>query len=345
MLPSGGYRPCVEAWARLRLCVAALVGILVIGTLGYVAFGFPVLDAVYQTVTTVSTVGFREVHPLSTGGQVFTMGLILVGVGTVLYSFTVLLEGVFEGQIQEVLGRRRMDRQIARMSDHVIVCGFGRVGRNLAQYVTSAGQDVVVIEQDPARAAAAEGSVHVVRGDATSDEILRDAGIERARVLVTALNTDADNLFVTLTARSLCDDLFIVARARVESSEAKLAQAGADRVVNPQRIGGSRMAAFVLQPHVVEFLDIVMHDGSLEFRLEEVPLPGGSPLAGKSIREAHIRDSTGALVLALRDAGGGFTTNPPPETVLHAGQILIAIGTEAQLKGLAAAASGNERSG
>jgi len=328
----------VEAWHRLRFGLAALVGVLVAGTLGYVAFGFTVLDAVYQTVTTVSTVGFREVQPLSTGGRIFTIVLILVGVATALYTFTLVLEAVVEGQVQELLGRKRMERQIGRMAEHVIVCGFGRVGRNLAQYVANAGQDVVVVEKDPDRAAAAEGAAPVVRGDATSDEVLREAGVERARVLVSALNTDADNLFVTLTARSLRADLFIVARARAEGSEAKLAQAGADRVVNPQGIGGARMAAFVLQPHVAEFLDVVMHDGSLEFRIEEVPLPPGSPLAGRSLRDAHIRDSTGALILALRDGGGEFTTNPPPETVLDAGQILIAIGTEAQLKALAAAA-------
>jgi voltage-gated potassium channel len=328
----------VEAWHRLRFGVATLVGILIAGTAGYVALGFPVLDALYQTVTTVSTVGFREVQPLSTGGRLFTMALIFVGVGTALYTFTLVLEAVVEGQVQEVLGRKRMEREIGRMSDHVIVCGFGRVGRNLAQYVSNAGDDVVVIENDPDRAMAADAAGHVVRGDATSDEVLREAGIDRARVLVTALNTDADNLFVTLTARSLREDLFIVARARVESSEAKLTQAGADRVVNPQGIGGARMAAFVLQPHVAEFLDVVMHDGRLEFRLEEVPVPEGSPLAGKSLRDTHIRDSTGALVLALRETDGEFTTNPPPETTLSAGQILIAIGTEAQLKALAAAA-------
>jgi voltage-gated potassium channel len=328
----------VEAWRRLRFGLAALVGVIVAGTVGYAALGFPWLDALYQTVTTVTTVGFREVQPLSAGGQAFTIVLILVGVGTALFTFTQVLEVVVEGHVQEVLGRRRMEREIARMSGHVIVCGFGRVGRNLAQYVTGAGEDVVVIDHDPVRASAAEGAAHVVQGDATNDEVLKEAGIERARVLVTALNTDAANLFVTLTARSLRPDLFIVARARVESSEGKLTQAGADRVVNPQGIGGARMAAFVLQPHVAEFLDVVMHDGSLEFRLEEVPLPKGSPLAGRSLRDAHIRDSTGALILALRDSGGGFTTNPPPETVLEAGQILIAIGTEGQLKALADAA-------
>jgi voltage-gated potassium channel len=327
--------------------VAALIGVIVVGTVGYIALGFPWLDALYQTVTTVATVGFREVHPLSSGGQAFTIVLILVGVGTALYTFTQGLEVVVEGHIAEVLGRRRMQREIARMSGHVIVCGFGRVGRNLAQYVTGAGRDVIVIDNDATRAAAAEEVGLVVRGDATTDEVLKEAGIERAGVLVTALNTDAANLFVTLTARSLCSELFIVARARVESSEPKLAQAGADRVVNPQGIGGARMAAFVLQPHVAEFLDVVMHDGSLEFRLEEVPLTTGSPLAGRSLREAHIRDSTGAMILALRDAGGAFTTNPPPETELCAGQILIAIGTDAQLRALATAAtgSGNGRSG
>jgi voltage-gated potassium channel len=335
----------VETWRQLRFGLAALVAVLVAGTVGYVALGFSLLDAVYQTVTTVSTVGFREVQPLGTGGRIFTIVLILVGVATALYTFTLVLEAVVEGRIQELLGRKRMERQIARMADHVIVCGFGRVGRNLAHYVSNAGQDVVVIENDADRAAVAEASAHVVRGDATSDEVLKEAGIERARVLVTALTTDADNLFVTLTARSLRPDLFIVARARVEGSEAKLAQAGADRVVNPQGIGGARMAAFVLQPNVAEFLDVVMHDGSLEFRLEEVELPPGSPLVGRSLRETHIRDSTGALVLALRETGGRFTTNPPPETVLAAGQILIAIGTEAQLKGLAAAARPETGSG
>jgi voltage-gated potassium channel len=328
----------VEAWRRLRFALAALVGVLVAGTVGYLILGFPLVDAIYQTVTTVATVGFREVQPLSTAGQLYTIVVILVGVGIALYTFTLILEAVVEGHVVELLGRKRMDRQIARMDGHVIVCGFGRVGRNLAQYVSGAGQDVVVIENDPARAEAAQGSVHVVRGDATSDEILKEAGIERARVLVTALNTDADNLFVTLTARGLRDDLFIVARARAESSEPKLAQAGADRVVNPQGIGGTRMAAFVLQPHVAEFLDVVMHDGSLEFRLEEVAVPENSPLAGKSLRDAHIRDSTGALILALRESDGEFTMNPAPETVLCAGQILISIGTEAQLKALAAAA-------
>jgi voltage-gated potassium channel len=326
----------MDLWRRLWVAVAALVAILLAGTVGYVLLGFPLLDALYQTVTTVTTVGFREVHPLSAIGQLFTIGLILAGVGTVLYTFSVLMGALIEGHIRELFGRRRMERRITRMSGHVIVCGYGRVGRSIADYVSRSGRDVVIVDRDAQRVL--DAGQPVVVGDATEDRVLCDAGIQRASVLVSALTTDADNLFVTLSGRSLRPDLFIVARARGEDSEDKLTRAGADRVVNPQSIGGKRMAAFVLQPHVAEFLDVVMHDGSLEFRLEEVAVSGGSSLAGASLRDAHIRDRTGALILAMRDDDGRFTTNPSPETVLEAGQILIAIGTEAQLKALAGAA-------
>jgi voltage-gated potassium channel len=321
---------------RLWLGLGLLTLIVVAGSIGYVVLGFGVLDAVYQTITTISTVGFREVEPLSQAGKVFTVVLILVGVGTALYTFSVLIEALVEGHIGEQFGRRRMERTIDAMADHVIICGWGRVGRALARHVTGAGRDIVVVDRDGERLASCP--YPYVQGDATDDSVLRAAGITKARALAAALNTDADNVYVTISGRAISEELFIVARARVDSSEPKLVRAGANRVVNPQNIGGARMAAFALQPHVAEFLDVVMHDGSLEFRLEEVALPQGSPLAGKSLREAHIRDSTGALILALRESGGDFTMNPPPETVLCAGQILISIGTEGQLKALAAAA-------
>jgi voltage-gated potassium channel len=329
----------MDPWRRLRWGLVALVAVLVVGTSGYRLLGFTVLDAVYQTVMTVSTVGFREVEPLSSTGKVFTMAVILVGVGTALFAFSALLEALIEGQVRRLLGRRRMERQIARMRDHVIVCGWGRVGRTTASWVATAGQPVVVIDMDADRLAACP--YPTVLGDATDDDVLRGAGLDRARVLIAALNTDADNLYVTLTGRSARPDVFIVARARVDNSADKLRRAGADRVVNPQEIGGARMAAFALQPHVAEFLDVVMHDASLDFRLEEVPVPARSPLTGLTIRDAHIRDRTGALILALRDGDGRegeFATNPPPETVISAGSILIAIGTAAQLEALVDAA-------
>ena len=309
-----------------------LVSVFVLGTVGYVILGFSVLDAVYQTVTTVATVGFREVQPLDNAGKVFTIVLILVGVGTALYTFSVVLETLFEGHLRALFGRRRMERQIETMHGHVIVCGSGRVGRAIAEELTAANTDLVVVDLDPTRIA--EATLPAMVGDATEDRVLEAAGLLRARALVAALNTDAGNLFVTLSARSLRPDLFIVARARIEESEEKLRRAGADRVVNPQSIGGARIAAFVLQPHVTEFLDIVMHDRSLQFRLEEVLVPAGSSTAGKSIRDAHLRDRTGALVLALREEDGSFNTNPSPDTKISAGHVLIAIGTPTELDAL-----------
>lgn len=309
---------------------------MVVGTLGYVALGFGVLDALYQAVTTITTVGFREVQPFGRAEKAFTILLVLGGVGTALYALSSVLDVVVRGHVSQSVGRRRMQRKIDAMAGHVIICGWGRVGQAVAELLAGNKREVVVVDLDADRLAGLEHP-HVV-GDATEDGCLRTAGIERAKALVACLTTDADNLFVTLSARSLRPDLFIVARARHVDTQSKLVQAGADRVVNPQHIGGARMASFASQPHVVEFLDVVMHDGSLEFRLEEVVLPEGSPLAGQSIRDSHLRDRTGALVLAVRDEDGAFTTNPAPETVLHPGQVLIAIGTDGQLAALADAA-------
>jgi voltage-gated potassium channel len=318
--------------SRLPLALGLLLGVFVVGTVGYVLLGFSVLDAAYQTVTTVATVGFREVQPLDDAGKVFTIALILVGVGTALYTFSVVLESVIEGDLVELFGRRRMERRIDAMQDHIIVCGWGRVGRAIAEQLKAAGVELVAVDRDAARLD--EVDAPTVLGDATEDIVLQQAGLSRARALVAALDSDAGNLFVTVSARALRSDLFIVARARVEATEEKLRRAGADRVVNPQSIGGARIAAFVLQPHVTEFLDVVMHDRDLEFRLEEVPVADGAAIAGQSIREAHLRDRTGALVLALRESDGSFTTNPSPDTVIREGHILIAIGTSAELEAL-----------
>ena len=171
-------------------------------------------------------------------------------------------------------------------------------------------------------------------GDATDDAVMTAAGLERAASMVTAVDSDAANLFITLSARDRRDDLFIVSRVRDDANEAKLRQAGANRIVNPQEIGGGRIAALALAPNVADFLDVVMHDGSLEFRLADITVPESSPLAGKSLREAHVRDRTGALVLAIRSEGGEFTTNPAPESELRQGDVLIAIGTQEQLEEL-----------
>jgi voltage-gated potassium channel len=316
----------------------ALAAIVVIGTVGYVVLGFGLLDALYQTITTITTVGFREIEPLDGVGQVFTIILILAGVGTALYTLTVGLELIVEGHLGAVMERRRMEKQINGLRDHVIVCGWGRVGRAIAKELADARQGLVIVDNDPERAATIAGLPYVL-GDATSDDVLRQAGIDHASALVAALSTDAANLFITLSGRALRPDLFIVARAREDSSTEKLTRAGADRVVNPQEIGGARIAAFLLRPHVTEFLDVVMRDRGIELRLEEVPVPAASPFVGQSLRGAHLRDRTGALVLALRQVDGTLLTNPDPDTELVVGQILIAIGTDEQLRSLVAAAA------
>ena len=320
-------------WRRLRLALAVLAAVMLVGTIGYLVLGFSVLDAAYQTVTTVTTVGFREVQPLSTAGKVFTIVLILMGVGTALYALGVLIQTLVEGELHDVFGRRRMESRITALQDHVIVCGWGRVGRAIAKDVAESGAPLVIVDAEPERL---ESSPHpTVVGDATDDDVLRRAGLARARALVAALDSDAGNLFVTLSARALRPDLFIVARVRVDESIEKLRRAGADRTVNPQSIGGARMAAFVLQPHVTEFLDVVMHDRDIEFRLEEVTVPATSAIAGHTLREAQIRDLTGALVLAVREPLGAFSTNPSPDSRISGGQILIAIGTPGELSALA----------
>lgn len=231
-----------------------------------------------------------------------------------------------------------MDRTIAAQSGHVVICGAGRVGRSISDEVAASGRSAVVVEVDPDKAAAS--TVPTVVGDATDDDVLRAAGIERASALVAAVETDADNSFIVLSARALNPDLFVVARARSVDSEQKMRRAGADRVVNPQSIGGSRMAAFVLHPHVAEFVDVVMHEQSIEYRLEEVPIGARSPIAGRTLRDAHLRDQTGALVLALREPDGTFRTNPPPDTEMQVGQVIIAIGTQSELKALTAFVGG-----
>jgi len=318
---------------RLVRVVVAAATVVAIGTIGYVALGFGPLDALYQTVTTVTTVGFREIEPLDATGQVFTILLIICGVGTVLYAFTVILGVAIEGTLGELLGRRRMDRELAELSGHVIVCGSGRVGMALARYL-GGERRVVLVDVDPRRVERSEDLCVV--GDATDDDVLHHAGLERASALVAALTSDADNVFVTLSARAVRPDLFIVARARESSSAAKLERAGADRVVNPQELGGARMAAFIARPHVTEFVDVVMHDRNLELQLEEITLPAGSASESHALGDTGWSRPGGALILAVRDgAAGRFISNPPLDTRLGPGTVLIAMGTDEQLRELA----------
>jgi voltage-gated potassium channel len=291
------------------------------------------MEAIYMTVITVTTVGYREVggQP-SNGEQIFTIVIITTGVSTVLYTFTLGVQTVVEGQLREFVGRRRMNKVIEGFRDHTIVCGLGRVGQTVVDDLVSHGETVVIIDENPEQVR----DVHhpVVVGDATLDSTLRSAGVENARALIAALEGDAENLFVTLSARTINRELFIVARARAGESVAKLSRAGADRVVNPQDLGASRMASFVVQPHVAEFVDVVMHERSHEFRISEYQLTPSCWLVGQQVGDARLRDRTEALVLAVRTNDGTFITNPEPGVTLAVGDVLIVVGTNEGLAGL-----------
>ena len=329
----------VESLRRITIALIGLVAVTVFGTVGYLLLGFTLLEAVYQTVTTVATVGFREVQPLTTAGQLFTIVLIFVGVGTVLYNLSVILEAVTEGHLRQHLERRHMDKVIAGMKGHVIICGYGRVGRSAAEFLLASGHEVVVVDSAGDRLESLGPDVAHLCGDVTDDAVLRAAGIDRARAMIATLDTDADTVYVTLSARAIRPDLVIIARARTIDSKAKLLLAGASRAINPQRIGGRRMAAFALQPDVAEFLDVVMHDEDLDFRIQEVHVQPGSRLDGRSVGELAIRETTGALLLAIRrGAGLPFEPNPANGLVVPAGAVLIAQGTQAELDQLAALA-------
>jgi voltage-gated potassium channel len=324
----------MSPWRRFVVALSAVAFVNVMGTVGYLLFGFGLLDAMYQTITTVTTVGFRELQEFGTGEKIFTIILILLGVSTSLYALTAAVEIVLEGHLRTHFGRRRMDRTIAALRDHVVLCGWGRVGRAIARELGAAHLPCVVVDIDEDRLA--DCPYPWVLGDATSDDTLRRAGLAKAQSLVAALSTDADNLFITLSGRALKPSLFIVARARAEESLDKLARAGADRVVNPQELGGARIAAFLARPNVAEFLDVVMHERNLEFRMEEVPVLVDSPLIGHTLWEGRIRERTGSLVLAIRRPDGTFNTNPSADTMLKVGQVIIAVGTAEGLAALEA---------
>ncbi len=330
-MPSGFVVP-----RRLTISLLAMVAVMIAGTLGYMAFGFGFVDALFEMVITVTTVGYGEVHTFSHGEQIFSIILILLGVGTAAYTFSVMIETFMEGYLGGSFRRRRMEREIRAMKDHVIICGWGRVGRAIRHNLNASKAEVVVVDISSQRIATVDGPY--IHGDATDERVLKEAGIDRARVLITALNADADNLYVTLTGRSMRPDLFIVSRAASEQAVPKLHQAGADRVVNPQDLGGARMAALAVQPHVAEFLDVVMHNGGLDFRLEQVQVFPDSPLVGQTLRSAMVHDQTGTLVLAMRDADGAFRTNPPPAAEIRAGEVLIVIGDAGQVASLRALA-------
>ncbi|MFC1979893.1 potassium channel family protein [Chloroflexota bacterium] len=319
---------------RLLWGLSAFIAIIVAGTAGYVVIeGWPFLDALYMTVITITTVGYAEVHPLSAGGQVFSIFLILGGVGGAIYALTGIVRYIVEGHFGTTLGRRRMKARIAKLKELFILCGYGKVGHEIARTFKEEGVPFVVIDSNPESIAQAEQEGYTyLEGNATSDGLLREAGIERARGLVSAVGTDADNIYVTLSARQLRPDLFIAARACCEEAETKLEGAGANRIVSPYSIGGRRMAMLALRPAVVDFVDTVVHDRGREYQLESINIGKDSPLVGQTLKAVSNR--AGITVLATRKKSGKLLANPPAEGIIESGDRLIVIGTSKQLSAL-----------
>jgi voltage-gated potassium channel len=320
---------------RNRLLLALMVPLLLVfaGTLGYTLIeGWSLFDSLYMTVITITTVGYLEVHEMSAAGRSFTMILLLGGVFTLFYTATEVIRAIVSGEVIAALGRRRMELSLAGMHDHLIVCGFGRMGRLVCQDFSARGMPFVVIDRRPDLLEVFHLPHGIaLHGDATSDEVLRQAGVARARSLIAVLGSDADNLYIVMSARLLNDRLFIVARAEDERSEQKLIRAGANRAISPYLIGGTRVAQAVLRPNVVDFIELATRTGHLELQIEEAQIHKDSVLTGTTLKDSRLRRELGLIIVAIRKGTGKMLFNPPPESVIEADDILIALGDRKHL--------------
>jgi voltage-gated potassium channel len=330
---------------RQFLPIATLVILVVsLGVVGYMIIeGWSFLDSLYMTAITLTTVGFAEVQPLTAGGRLFTIFLIVMGVGTIVYGLTASAEYLLAGDLGPRLRSRRWRNIVNKLENHVIVCGYGRVGRSAVAALRDIGEDVLIIERDEdiGFAARQEGLL-VIYGDAAKDENLKNAGIERAKGLITCLGDDAQNLFIVLSARTMNPGLKIVSRNVEIENESKLARAGADRVISPYLLGGRYMANVLTRPRVTEFLGSVTLDGGLELWLEEMIIARQSELVGQTVGQSDIRHSTGASLVGLFRKASGEMISPDKNTLLQARDVLIVLGTRDQLAKLAELADGPE---
>lgn len=328
--------PPEEIRSRFLKIANALIGVLLIGVIGYVLIeGWRPFDALYMTVITLATVGYGEIHPLSTGGRVFTIGLIFIGIGVLTWAFSNLTAFFVEGELTRVLRRRRMQKQIDSLKDHFIVCGVGHTGQVIIQELRKTRRPFVVVDKSSEVCERlAQSGVPAIQGDATEDQVLQQAGIERATGLFTALTSDQDNAFVALTARGLNPNLRIVSEQVESNVREKLLRSGASAVVNPNLIGGLRMTSEMVRPAVVGFLDHMLRGDGDVLRFEELAVPEGSPLAGKPVGEIKGAQGNAALVVSVLHADGNYELNPSSERPLKAGETLVVMGTLNQLEDL-----------
>ena len=334
-------KPGLRPYRRQLLPVLTLILVVVtVGVAGYLIIErWSFLDSLYMTVITLTTVGFAETRPLSPAGRVFTMVLIVMGVGTIVYGLTASAEYLLTADLGPRLRERRWRQMVKKMQNHIIVCGYGRVGRSAVAALRDINEEVVIVECEGSVSASARAEgLLTVHGDATSDEMLKQAGVEQASGLITCLGADAENLFIVLSARTLNPALKIVSRSVDPDNEGKLIRAGADRVISPYMLGGRYMANVLTRPRVTEFLGSVTLDSGLELWLEEVSIAAQSELVGQTVGQSDVRRRTGASLVGLFRQASGDMLSPDQSTLLQEGDVLIVLGTRDQLASLAALA-------
>ncbi|HZQ52844.1 MAG TPA: NAD-binding protein [Bryobacteraceae bacterium] len=321
---------------RTVLIAGLLVLTLCIGTVGFhVVDGYSFFDAFYMTLTTITTVGYQELHPLSPSGRVFNSFLILFGVSSMFFAIGVITQTIIELQLQDIFGKRRRRRMIAQLNDHFIVCGFGRVGRNASYELQREKVPFVVVDRNPDRVQrAADANMMVIAADASRDETLREAGVMRAKGLIAALPSDAENTFIILSAKTLNPKLNVVTRASEEEAEKKLRRAGADTVLTPYTMAGHRLAHAAIRPHVVEFLDFAITGPNAGILMEQVRVGSNAEFASELVRDTQAGRDLGVILVAIRKASGDMLFRPTPETPVSAGDVLIVLGEQPNLRNL-----------
>lgn len=321
---------------RRKIALSAILIMLVIaiGTIGYMVIeGWNFRESLYMTIITLTTVGFGEVHKLSPTGEYFTIVLLIGGVGIILYVLATEARVIFEGELKDVFGRRRLERKIKELKDHYIVCGYGRMGRIVARELKAKGVDTVVIEINPVTQFEKK-DILIVEGDATRDDVLLSARLDRAKGLVSVLPTDAENLYVVLSARELNPKIFVLARASDDGAEQKMLRAGATRVVSPYLTGGLRIAHTILKPAVMDFIEFATTSGNIEIQMEEVPVQKDSKLVGLALYESGIGKDLGVIVVAIKSREGVMRFNPTSKTIIQESDTLIALGEVSKLNEL-----------
>ncbi len=315
--------------------IIVIVGVVSFGTIGYTVIeGWAVFDSLYMTIITLTTVGYEEVHTLSRAGRYFTTILILLGVGSMFYALGVGSKVVIEGELRDILGRRQVSKKIESLKNHYIICGYGRMGKAICKEMIRSKASFIIIEKDPEILITIEKETLSMQGDSTQDSVLNDAGIERAQGLISVLSTDADNLYVVLSARGLNPQLKIVARASEDGAEQKLLRAGADKVISPYSLGGLRIAQTVLKPAVVDFIEFATKTGNLELQMEEIKIKGNSQIVDRTLDECGIRKEMGIIIVAIKRETGEMEFNPTSASLIKLGDTLVAMGETKQLQAL-----------